>query len=296
MCLRLSVSLYKPSTRRPGRSNLMMTGHRSRSMQMVLGMLAIAALLLAACGGGQPAPGGAQAPTPATGAGVPPTAAGAANAAPTAAGEATAAPTAAVEATAAPTAAGEANAAPTAAEDPAAATAAVEATIQAGVVSKPEEGKENVTWWTHDNQAFVAANKEMIKRFEAANPGIHIVYQFFPYDIFINKLQTAYASSTEPDVQQMFGTWVTDYAKKGLLAEVPIEKAQLEKDFWPAALGAYVWEGKAYGVPHEYNLENGGMLINTKLFKDAGLSEPKSWDDIVTSGKKLAQWDGDKLK
>jgi multiple sugar transport system substrate-binding protein len=38
------------------------------------------------------------------------------------------------------------------------------------------------------------------------------------------------------------------------------------------------------------------MLINTKLFKDAGLSEPKSWDDIVTSAKKLAQWDGDKLK
>jgi multiple sugar transport system substrate-binding protein len=282
----------------------MITGYRSRSMQMVLGVVAIAALLLAACGG-QPAPGGTQAPTPAAGAGLPPTAAEAtaaptaaaeATAAPTAAGEATAAPTAAGEATAAPTAAGEANAEPTAAVDPAAATAAVEATIQAGVVSKPEEGKENVTWWTHNNQAFVAANKEMIKRFEAANPGIHIVYQFFPYDIFINKLQTAYASSTEPDIQQMFGTWVTDYAKKGLLAEVPIEKAQLEHDFWPAALGAYVWEGKAYGMPHEYNLENGGMLINTKMFKEAGLSDPKSWDDILTSAKKLTQWDGDKLK
>ena len=74
--------------------------------------------------------------------------------------------------------------------------------------------KENSTWWTHNNTAFVTTNKEMIKRFEAANPEIHVVYQFFPYDIFINKLQTAYASGTEPDVQQMFGTWVADYAKK----------------------------------------------------------------------------------
>lgn len=174
--------------------------------------------------------------------------------------------------------------------------AALQATEQAGVVSQPEEGKENVTWWTHNNQAFVAANKEMIKRFEAANPNIHIVYQFFPYDIFINKLQTAYASSTEPDIQQMFGTWVTDYAKKGLLAEVPTEKAQLDSQFWPAALGAYTWEGKVYGMPHEYNLENGGMLVNVKMFKDAGLSYPKTWDEIVADGKKLAVWNGDTLQ
>ena len=74
---------------------------------------------------------------------------------------------------------------------------ALQATEQAGIVSQPQEGKQNVTWWTHNNPAFVAANKEMIKRFEAENPDIHIVYQFFPYDIFINKLQTAYASGTE---------------------------------------------------------------------------------------------------
>jgi multiple sugar transport system substrate-binding protein len=173
---------------------------------------------------------------------------------------------------------------------------ALQATEQAGVVSQPIEGKENVTWWTHNNPAFVAANKEMITRFETANPEIHIVYQYFPYDVFINKLQTGYASSTEPDIQQMFGTWVTDYAKKGLLAEMPIEKAALEKDFFPAAIGAYIWEGKAYGMPHEYNLENGAMLVNVKMFKDAGLTYPKTWDEIITTGKKLTIWDGDAIQ
>ena len=195
--------------------------------------------------------------------------------------------------TAAP-AAGDATAAPAANGD--ATAVALAATEQAGIVSQPEAGKENVTWWTHNNPAFVAANKEMIKRFEAANPEIHIVYQYFPYDVFINKLQTAYASSTEPDIQQMFGTWVTDYAKKGLLADVPIEKAALDKDFFPAALGAYIWEGKAYGMPHEYNLENGAMLVNVKMFKDAGLTYPKTWDEIITTGKKLTIWDGDTIK
>jgi multiple sugar transport system substrate-binding protein len=196
--------------------------------------------------------------------------------------------------TAAP-ASGDATAAPATAGDDATAVA-LQATEQAGVVSQPIEGKDNITWWTHNNTAFVAANKEMIKRFEAANPDIHVVYQYFPYDIFINKLQTAYASSTEPDVQQMFGTWVTDYAKKGLLAELPSSKSELEAQFWPAALGAYVWEGKAYGLPHEYNLENGGMLVSPKLFKEAGLSYPKTWDDIVTDAQKMTVWNGDTLE
>jgi len=245
--------------------------------QMLI-LVLIGSMLLAACGGAA-APVANQ-PTAAPAASQPT----AAPAAP-AAGEATAAP-------AAP-AAGEATAAPAAGD---ATAVALQATEQAGIVSQPVEGKENITWWTHNNTAFVAANKEMIKRFEAANPETHVVYQYFPYDIFINKLQTAYASGTEPDVQQMFGTWVTDYAKKGLLAELPSSKSELEAQFWPAALGAYVWEGKAYGLPHEYNLENGGMLVSPKLFKEAGLSYPKTWDDLVVAAQKLTVWNGDTLE
>jgi multiple sugar transport system substrate-binding protein len=229
--------------------------------RQILVLALISCVLLAACGGAAP-PASNQ---PTAGAAAPPTTA-------PEAGQATAAPA-----------------------DADATAAALQATEQAGIVSQPEEGKENITWWTHNNTAFVAVNKEMIKRFEAANPGIHVVYQFFPYDIFINKLQTAYASGTEPDVQQMFGTWVTDYAKKGLLAELPNSKSELESQFWPAALGAYVWEGKAYGLPHEYNLENGGMLVSPKLFKEAGLSYPKTWDELVTSAQKLTVWKGDTL-
>ncbi len=153
-----------------------------------------------------------------------------------------------------------------------------------------------MTWWSHNNPAFVAANKQMIERFEEANPDINIVYQHFPYDVFINKLQTGYASQTEPDIQQMFGTWVTEYASKGLLAELTTPKAELDQNFFEAAMGAYVWEGKAYGIPHEYNLENGGLFINTQMLEDAGLSAPKTWDELVQTAKQLAVWDGDTLQ
>lgn len=170
-------------------------------------------------------------------------------------------------------------------------TATVEA--QGVTVSTPIAGKTNVTWWTHNNPAFVEANKEMIRRFEAANPEIHIVYQYFPYDVFINKLQAGYRAGTVADMQQMFGTWVTEYAKNGLLDPVPDTlAASLEERFWPAALGAYKYQGKYYGLPNEYNLENGGMLVNPKLLQEAGYSEPPTtWEQLIEYAQKLTKRD-----
>ena len=80
----------------------------------------------------------------------------------------------------------------------------------------------------------------MIDRFQAANPDVNIVYQYFPYDIFISKLQAGYNSGTVADIQQMFGTWVTQYAGFGLLDPVPANLSEGMADrFFEAAVGAY---------------------------------------------------------
>ena len=164
----------------------------------------------------------------------------------------------------------------------------------AGVaVSRPVDGKLNVTWWSHNNPAFVGANIEMIKRFEKENRDIHIVYQYFPYDVLQRKLQAAYRADNVADLQQMFGTWVTEYAANSLLDEVPSSVAGGDPmgKFWPAATGAYTFKDKLYGVPHEYNLENGGMLYNPRLAKAAGIdSPPTTWDELIDDGKRLTKF------
>lgn len=185
------------------------------------------------------------------------------------------------------------------AQDDTAATEAANATATAeaeGVqVTTEEEGKTNVSWWTHNNIAFVQANTDLITAFEAENPDIHIVYQYFPYDVFVQKLQTGYSSGTVADIQQMFGTWVTEYAKFQLLDPVPEEMASGMADrFWPAATGAYELDGAYYGQPKEYNLENGGMLVNPALIEEAGsAATPTEWQPLVDLAAAAAKWDGD---
>src|SRR5215204_5158168 len=141
-------------------------------------------------------------------------------------------------------------------------------------VTNPVEGKLNITWWTVNNPAFVAANVEMINRFQAANPDVNIVYQYFPYDVLISKLQAGYNSGTVADMQQMFGTWVTQYATYGLLDPVPADLAGegFADRFWEASIGAFTYNEQYYGMPKEFNLENGGMLVNPDIVEADGIS------------------------
>lgn len=160
-------------------------------------------------------------------------------------------------------------------------------------VGAPVEGKTNITWWSHNGPAFVAGNTEMIRRFQEANPDVNVVYQYFPYDIFISKLQTGYNSGTVADMQQMFGTWVTQYAGFGLLDAVPADLAEGYGDrFYEAASGAYGLNGQFYGMPKEFNLENGCMLVNPAILSEVGVEGiPATWQELIDDAVKATTYD-----
>jgi multiple sugar transport system substrate-binding protein len=152
--------------------------------------------------------------------------------------------------------------------------------------------------WSHNDTSFVTTNEALVKKYQEANPNVTIKYGNFPYDEFIQTIQTSMAAKDEADVIQMFGIWVQSYAKGGTLAVVPdavMSMSQARDQFYAAPLDGYVWEGKLYGFPNEYNLENGGVLVNKRMFEAAGVTYPpawKSWDELVADAKKLVKMDG----
>jgi multiple sugar transport system substrate-binding protein len=162
-----------------------------------------------------------------------------------------------------------------------------------GSFSNPVEGKLNVSWWSYGGPSWVAANIEMIKRFQEANPDINIVYQYFPYTVLISKLQAGYNSGTVADMQQMFGTWVTDYAAFGLLDPVPANLAEGFADrFWEASIGALTYNGQYYGMPKEFNLENGCMFTNPAILQEVGITDqPATWQDLIDNAVKATTYD-----
>jgi len=168
------------------------------------------------------------------------------------------------------------------------------ATPQATTEAQPVE-PVTIRVWTHQNDAFNEGLQNLANAYLAVQANVTIEFETFDYDTYIQTLQTALPAKTEADILQMFGSWVCSYAEGGNLAEVPtgvltLEKAQAE--FFAPQIAGYTCGGKLYGVPQEFNIEYGAVLVNTKLAEEAGLTDItkgwSSWDDFIADAKKLA--------
>lgn len=170
-----------------------------------------------------------------------------------------------------------------------------------GGEAAPASGEETIELrlWQHQNPAFIAANEELVRQFEELHPNVKIKIEPFEYGVLIQTLQTAMPAGTEGDIIEMFGSWVCSYADR--LAEIPenvITYNEAKELYYKAPLDGYYCGGKLYGLPHEFNIENGGVMVNPAMFKEAGLNYPPQWQtmqDLLTDAQKLVKKDGDTM-
>ena len=158
-------------------------------------------------------------------------------------------------------------------------------------------GGEKVTIrvWTHQNDSFNAGYEALANKYMEAHSDVEIVFETFDYDTYIQTLQTALPAKTEADILQMFGSWVCSYADGGNLTEVPssvISLSDAQAKLLSAPVGGYICNDKLYGVPQEYNIEYGAVLLNTAIAEEVGASNYKdgwaNWDEVIEDGKKMA--------
>ena len=149
--------------------------------------------------------------------------------------------------------------------------------------------------WTHQNESFNAGYEALAEKYKQANPNVEIVFETFDYDSYIQTLQTALPAKTEADILQMFGSWVCSYVEGGNLAEAPasvISMDDAKAKLLGAPIGGYICSDKLYGVPQEFNIEYGAVLLNTKIAGETGASAYQdgwsSWDEVIEDGQKMA--------
>ncbi|MCB8979786.1 MAG: extracellular solute-binding protein [Ardenticatenaceae bacterium] len=152
-----------------------------------------------------------------------------------------------------------------------------------------------VRLWTHQNDAFNNGYQTLADAYMAENPNVTIELETFDYDTYIQTLQTSLPAGTEADVLQMFGSWVCSYADGGNLAAVPddvITLSNAQAAIFPAQIGGYTCGDQLYGIPQEFNIEYGAVLVNTQLAEEVGLTDItagwNSWDDFIADAKAMA--------
>ncbi|MFJ5829314.1 extracellular solute-binding protein [Streptomyces sp. NPDC093089] len=136
--------------------------------------------------------------------------------------------------------------------------------------------------------------KEDVAEFNKTYPNVTIEGRSTPGQCLEPPRFTAMLKAkSQPDV---FYTYFTDLPQvldndgaADISAYVSDRSVPLLKDIDPNVLGSLKHDGKLYGLPtSNYTM---GLLVNRKLFKDAGLdpdAPPRTWGEVRAAAKKIA--------
>lgn len=176
--------------------------------------------------------------------------------------------------------------------------AAMVASLAVGCGSKKQETgdadkkeKTKLSFWCHENEPWVKSYEAMAEKFMKEHPEYEVEVQSYPFKVYSEKIQTALTSDGKdcPDIIAVWGGMAPAYISSDALAEVPADfEKELREDYMDPTLGVYQKEGKIYGVPMEYNLEYGGMIVNKKLFEEANLAYPTTWEELRKVSKEVS--------
>ncbi|QPL04644.1 MULTISPECIES: ABC transporter substrate-binding protein [Actinomyces] len=145
-----------------------------------------------------------------------------------------------------------------------------------------DEGSGTLEFWTISLQpTFTDYFNGLIKSYEEANPGVKVNWTDLPYDSIVEKLITASAGGTAPDVVNLNTEFALTMAGKKALVDVTSlttreEQAVYIESLWDSAkIGDAVYAFPWYAAPNI-------MIYNKSLFEKAGLtSKPTTYSEAL---------------
>lgn len=152
---------------------------------------------------------------------------------------------------------------------------------------------KTITYWASNQGTSIEHDKQVLKpeldKF-TQRTGIKVDLEVVPWDDLLNRILAATTSGKGPDILNIGNTWSASLQATD--AFVPIDDAVLAKvggkdRFLPTPYAATGAEGKPpMGLP-VYS-SSYALYYNKKIFREAGVQPPKTWEEMAEVGRKLS--------
>lgn len=146
----------------------------------------------------------------------------------------------------------------------------------------------SIRFWAMGNEG--GNVPKLLPAFERSNPGVHVKVQPLPWTAAHEKLLTAYAGGSLPDVSQIGNTWLAELVAIGALAPLPPSRRGLLQDQFEAVLDTNRIGDTVYGIP--WYVDTRLQFYRRDLFRRAGHDAPPEtwadWKDALHQVKRVA--------
>ena len=146
--------------------------------------------------------------------------------------------------------------------------------------SRQGDSREVLRFWAMGFEGEVVA--QLIPEFERQHPNIKVELQQLPWTAAHEKLLTAFAGDSTPDLCQLGNTWIPEFVALKALEPLDPRLANSRDiqaaDFFPGIWDTNVVAGTVYGVP--WYVDTRLPYYRRDLLLKAGISKPpESWDE-----------------
>lgn len=156
--------------------------------------------------------------------------------------------------------------------------------------AKSEQGT-TLRFWAMGREAEVVG--ELVREFEAENPGIRVDVQNIPWTAAHEKLLTAYAADGLPDVCQLGNTWIAEFATLQSLTPLqPLVDTSTvidQSDYFTGIWDTNVVDGQLVGIP--WYVDTRLLFYRKDLLRQAGYAQPPKtwveWEQVNAALKKV---------
>jgi multiple sugar transport system substrate-binding protein len=168
----------------------------------------------------------------------------------------------------------------------------VASAVACGKDTPTTQGPVTLTFWSGMTGGDRAAYEAVIKRWNDTHPQIQVDYQLQPWDTIAQKLPTALATGSGPDIStpDYNVATVLKYAKAGTIADLSpafgsgagkIETSAIA----PTLIDSFTVDGKHFAAP--MNVSTLLLYVNKDLFSAAGVAVPTTMDQMREAAVKL---------
>jgi multiple sugar transport system substrate-binding protein len=165
-----------------------------------------------------------------------------------------------------------------------ASSAAPASSAAAASASTASTGKGNVTiWYYWETQLHQVALNKMIDTFNKSQSDITVTAKYIPFADFKKQLSIGVAAENLPDLVIIDNPDHASYAAMGIFADLTGKFDT--SNYFPGPISSCTLDNKLYGVPVGSN--DLCLFYNTDMLKAAGVSVPKTWDELKAAAAKL---------
>jgi multiple sugar transport system substrate-binding protein len=126
--------------------------------------------------------------------------------------------------------------------------------------------------------------QKIVKKFEEKNPDVKVKVQQIPWTAAHEKLLTAFAGNSLPDICQLGNTWIPEFTLIGALE--PLDKYVTssnivkKENFFEGVWETNVYDSKVMGIP--WYVDTRVLFYRTDILKSVGFDNaPKTWDEML---------------